>query len=871
MKDSRWIIIIGFIFFLSLPGFGQEMSGLTLELATHSDVSKNTDRDARIHLLDSLLKEAAEKSQVNGAVGIILDDTVFYERCLGMANLEKGTPFTSKTAIEIASLSKQFTAAGILLLEQDGLIQAEDNVKMYLQESFPYQGITIKHLLTHTSGLPDYSEWFKENWEEPRPVDNLDILNYLVEARPPVLFEPGKAYKYSNTGYVILAEVVRSVSGKPLDEFLEERIFSKYPFQSAGFYERSRIYDLPLYAPSWHWDVNKGAYVRPETITGKEYIGFLSNRLGPGRLSLSLEDLYLWNHILDYEALLSEASKAKMFTPAEFEGVEMDYGYGFHNVFDEQAGHISYHTGSWGGNLTFIKKFHDLGLTIITLNNTQQSDVMKVIRTGVEEIMLSGFFNHSETLEARYPIVDQILNHEDGYYHIALEDYPEPSFEFPIGVFDSGTGGLAVLEVILGYDGFDNRDFSPGSDDLFDFEKEKFIFLADQANMPYGLYESEGKTELLVEHIFKDLHFLLSGKYYITPDSDSPFQWNKPIKALVIACNTATAYGKDHLEEFMDVSGLAIPVFGVIDAGAEGALELFETNESGSIGVLATVGTIASGGYEETIMVLKEVMDLRGEIKVYSQGGFGIAEAVDEEPDFVDRKRNRPRVDYRGPSLAVDNQFQIKKELLEVYDFDFKENRMLCDRTNPYACETMQINSAANYMRFHLVSLLEEMRNDPDVLPLKALIMGCTHYPYLKTEIQEILEDLYDYQNEGVYPYRKVMAEKVQLIDPAEKLSQELFSFLKQEDLLNPQKTDAYNRFFISVPNLQNQRVITDENGRFTYDYKYGRNPGEIQEYVKVVPFGKNNISEETLDRLRKMTPLVFREIIRFSPSINRN
>src|SRR5690606_14088711 len=106
------------------------------------------------------------------------------------------------------------------------------------------------------------------------------------------------------------------------------------------------------------------------------------------------------------------------------------------------------------------------------------------------------------------PLVQAILQDPASFYYINFEQYPEMDKSLPIGVFDSGTGGLTVLDALVRFDGYNNGSGGEGSDKIPDFASEKFIYLADQANMPYGNYSSEGKTELLVEHVLKDAQFL---------------------------------------------------------------------------------------------------------------------------------------------------------------------------------------------------------------------------------------------------------------------------------------------------------------------------------------------------------------------------
>jgi glutamate racemase len=490
-----------------------------------------------------------------------------------------------------------------------------------------------------------------------------------------------------------------------------------------------------------------------------------------------------------------------------------------------------------------------LALFTVTCQNQSQNDT-------AEEVTISSL-----------PIVRSVLEDTASIYYINSGRYPQHDPSLPIGVFDSGTGGLTVLEAILTADAFNNANHLPGKDMIPDFQGEEFIYLADQANMPYGIYSSESKTALLIEHIIKDAVFLLSDKYYPAEDYKQFTTGKQPVKAIVIACNTATAYGGLHLNSFMKAANLNIRVIGVIDAGARGALELFNKNDGGTIGVLATVGTVASDGYSKAVYRIKEELGYMGDIQVVSRGGHGIAEAIDEEPSFIDINASTLRTIYKGPALT-DTIFPIERNLLDIYNFDFTSNRMLCDSDDPETCGELQINDPENYMRYHLVSLMEEIRKKPGSKPLKAIILGCTHYPYLNDAIEAILDELYEIKRDGEYLYRHLMENEVILIDPSVNVATELYQVLQEVSLINKSEMNSNgHEFYISVPNIHNTDTELDSSGRFTYEYKYGREAGSIQEYVKVIPFSGRNISAETLDRLARSTPVSYKAISEFSSS----
>ncbi len=461
-------------------------------------------------------------------------------------------------------------------------------------------------------------------------------------------------------------------------------------------------------------------------------------------------------------------------------------------------------------------------------------------------------------------IIETIINDKDSFYHVDFKSYPDNDVSLPIGVFDSGTGGLTVLKAIVNYDENVNKTHLNGKDGKLDFNKESFIYLGDQANMPYGNYSKENKVALLKEHIIKDAQFLLSNKYYSNAKDTTVNIDKEPVKVLVIACNTATAYGKEYIEEFVKKANSNIKVIGVIDAGVRGTLASIKKDEDAIIGVLATEGTVSSKGYYNTIVKFKEEMGYTGVIEVFSQGGVGIAEAVDEDPNYFDKNLKAPRKEYKGPGLS--SNVKIDKTLFDVYNFDFKNSKMLCDSEKADDCSMLQINDAKNYVRYHLVTLMEQIRVSKTKNKLKSIILGCTHYPYMITEINSILRELYNYKGKNnTYLYRKFMAKNIKLIDPAVDTAKELHAYLKTEKLFNPKGNIKNSEFYISVANKDNANTIIDKDGRFPYDYKYGRTANKIQEYVKVVPFSRANISNDILTRFQKQIPYVYQLMQNFN------
>jgi glutamate racemase len=421
------------------------------------------------------------------------------------------------------------------------------------------------------------------------------------------------------------------------------------------------------------------------------------------------------------------------------------------------------------------------------------------------------------------------------------------SKSLPIGVFDSGTGGLTVLEAMLKLDVYNNATGLPGADGKPDFSSEYFEYLADQANMPYGNYAAEHKTDLLKEHIFKNMQYLLQA----TNNKSS-------VKMIVLACNTATAYALSDIKAKFVSENNKVPVIGVIDAGAKAALAYQAKAGSGTIGVFATAGTVASEGYPRTLQAMAKDKGLPV-LSVVSQGGAGLAESIDRDWSYFVDTLKQARKDYKGPSMK-NVTYIIDTTLLSAYKFDKSSNKLLCEYDDKGSCLDLQLNDPANYVRYHLVTLLEKMLQQNITKPMNTLILGCTHYPYMKDTIAKVLNELYDYKKDNQYRYRNCITKHVELIDPSVETAKEAYLALRSQQLVNTSAVKN-NLFFITIPNTNLSEVKLQPDGWFTYGYKYGRVAGEKKDYVQFAPFDYKNISKASYDRFKLVLPNAYAEI----------
>jgi glutamate racemase len=403
----------------------------------------------------------------------------------------------------------------------------------------------------------------------------------------------------------------------------------------------------------------------------------------------------------------------------------------------------------------------------------------------------------------------------------------------PIGIFDSGTGGLTVLEKFLEMD---------------EYAHERFVYLADQANMPYGNYDAVGKADFLRELVVHDAEFLAGERYYKDAAEAGPTGRKAPCKIIVIACNTATAYGLETLRTRFE--GTGIRIVGVINAGVKATLDLLaDGKEPYAIGVLATPGTISSGAYERTIKTLAAERRITALAGVVNQSGYGFAEAVDSEPDFVDPRLTAPRSSYRGPRTGT-GEGDIRPELMDRYRFDTGNHALLSapDGTD------LQLNSGANYARFNLVSLIERHRLSGSTAPLKAIILGCTHYPFHLETLRKVVREMREYESGGVFPYRDLLAEDLVFIDPAHYTAVECLDALREEGLLNKHAKQSLEAY-ISVPSADLPEECLTLDGGLTYAFKYGRETGSQEVSTKAVPFSERNLDPANLERIRNVLP----------------
>ena len=223
--------------------------------------------------LDSFF--AAQKD-FSGVVLIADKGKPVYQKAFGYREFENKIPLQTTDIFELASVSKQFTAMIIMMLKEKGKLNYDDSVSKYLQ--IPYKGITIRNLLTHTSGLPDYQDIMDKYWDKSKVAGNPDCIEYLNKYAPPKHFEPGAKYEYSNTGYMLLASIAEKASGKDFIEMCQTWIFRKLKMKSTDIRTLEEKKATKNFAIGHIYVEERNKWVRADSFPSSNYTIWLGNR-----------------------------------------------------------------------------------------------------------------------------------------------------------------------------------------------------------------------------------------------------------------------------------------------------------------------------------------------------------------------------------------------------------------------------------------------------------------------------------------------------------------------------------------------------------------------------------------------------------------
>ena len=296
------------------------------------------------------------------AVMVIEEGEILFEGGFGLSDIESKTPITPQSAFRLASVSKQFTAMAIMILSDRGQLAYDDKLIQYLPELERFgDEITLRHLLTHTGGLPDYYDDLEEEVGDSMP-DTEAAMEFLAGWGEP-LFAAGDRFEYSNPGYEMLALVVERVSGQTFGQFLEENIFEPLGMQSTVVRDSSEP-EIPnrVYG-----------YTRKEDGFALSDDNVLNHIIGSGGIYSPLDDLYLWDQALYTEKLVPRSALEEAWSEATFtSGEHSPYGFGWGLEPYGALGQRLSHSGGWVGFSTFIVRYPEQNFSVIVLSNLDE-------------------------------------------------------------------------------------------------------------------------------------------------------------------------------------------------------------------------------------------------------------------------------------------------------------------------------------------------------------------------------------------------------------------------------------------------------------------------------------------------------------------
>jgi len=328
------------------------------------------------------------------AVAVVQRGRVVGVQGFGLANVEHGVPVRPDTVFQSGSVGKQFTAALVMLLVEDGRLSLGDPItRFYPDAPWSWRDITVRHLLTHTAGIPDYEDTaidLRRDYTE----DELARLAIGMKLE----FEPGSRWSYSNTGYVLLGAIVRKATGRFYGGLLRERLFEPLGMKTARIISEEEI--VPNRAAGYR-------LVKGE-LRNQEWVAPLLNTTADGSLYLSILDMVAWEAGLRAKAVLRPGSWEAVFTPVKLRSGK-SYPYGFGWFVDDFSGQQRYHhSGAWQGFKTFISRHLGSDLTVIVLANLAQADP-EAIAAGVAGLLDPGLATRSEPIADRDPgVTDRV-------------------------------------------------------------------------------------------------------------------------------------------------------------------------------------------------------------------------------------------------------------------------------------------------------------------------------------------------------------------------------------------------------------------------------------------------------------------------------
>lgn len=313
--------------------------------------------------LQEIFERAYENEVFSGVLGVYQDGEPIYEAALGLSDIEKNSPLTVDSRFDLASITKQFTTAAIMLLKDRGLLSVTDEIDKFFP-GIPYPGVTVEMLMNHTGGLPDEDWCIQFLTDTGKPIDNDTLLKLIMTMPPNPLFKPGEGWTYSNIAYELLAMIVEQVSGVGFEDFLKNELFLPAGMEHTFIYHRySGLPPLDHATNSYDYEENR--FIEPDKSSSAPFVVPLEGVNGAGLVYTDIRDMAKWDVALRQGRILSEELQAEMRKPVDCEDGRQ-YGYGW---FIEKNGAVVRHSGGWPGYVNHYYRNRENGRMLILLTN----------------------------------------------------------------------------------------------------------------------------------------------------------------------------------------------------------------------------------------------------------------------------------------------------------------------------------------------------------------------------------------------------------------------------------------------------------------------------------------------------------------------
>lgn len=308
--------------------------------------------------LDGHFSRLHHFANFNGNVLVARKGNVIYSGSFGIKDLTSKDSLNLESVFQLASLSKTFTGMATLLLVEDGKLRLNQTMDEFFFD-FPYSGVTVEHLLTHRSGLPNYLAVTEKDWDGQGLKSNRDLLDYLIEKKPDMLGSVGRSFAYNNTNYALLALIIEQVSGMPFEEFMKKRIFDPLGMKSTFIYSY-RNHQLPTDNFTKGY-LHKGVEDKMVATDGI---------VGDKNVYSTVGDLLKWERANSHPILFTQATldSSVVGRSNEKPGTK-NYGYGWRMNINPETGKLVYHNGWWHGyTSTFSRNPVDETVVIVLSN-----------------------------------------------------------------------------------------------------------------------------------------------------------------------------------------------------------------------------------------------------------------------------------------------------------------------------------------------------------------------------------------------------------------------------------------------------------------------------------------------------------------------